>query len=162
MVAVVTWEAPQGRRNSHLQALTEAAKELGVDVGASREGKAFSAARKRKHHWTEAFAGFVDAGGERVGKCPVGISAEQAEELLNTQAVEYHNPRAPGPAPDRLYVIHEGVVYRAVPTVAGVSFHAFPDLPERLRVLPKPLRRRIIELAERLGCREEVERWIAG
>lgn len=118
--------------------------------------------RKRKHHWNEPRAGFVEVGGEQVGKCPVNVTLDQAERLLNEQAVPYHNPKAPGPNPDRIYVVHEGVVYRAVPTVAGVSFHGFPDSPERLRSLPKVVRRQILDLADRLGCKDQVLKWMNG
>lgn len=118
--------------------------------------------RKRKHHWTEDRAGFIEVNGEIVGKCPVSIAVSEAQHLLNAQSVPYFNPRAPGPNPDRLYVVHRGVVYRAVPTVAGKSFHAFPELPARLRALPKAVRTQIVSLADQLGCKGEVEEWIAG
>lgn len=119
--------------------------------------------RKRKHHWDNDYAGFEeDARGEIVGRCPSGITLDKAQDLINRQAVPYHNPKAPGPNPDRLYVVHDGVVYRAVPTVAGQSFHGFPELPQRLRDLPKSLRNKILDLAEQLGCKERVEEWIAG
>lgn len=117
---------------------------------------------KRKHRWNKNEAGFEAHDGKLVGKCPSGISAADAERLLNEQSVPYFNPRAPGPRPDRLYVVHDGVVYRATPTQAGVSFHAFPELPERFLRLPRSVRRAVVELAERLGCKEEVERWISG
>lgn len=116
---------------------------------------------KRKHHWNQAQAGFIREGGELVGKCPASITTAQAEQLLNAQGVSWHNPRLPATAwPDCIYVVHQGVVYRAVPTVPGVSYHAFPELPERLRSLPKRLREQILLVADRLGCKKEVSEWM--
>lgn len=116
---------------------------------------------KKKHHWTRSFAGFLEVDGEKVGKCPSTIDAPMAEKLLNTQSLAYHNPRAPGPLPDRLYLVHSGIVYRATWTRPGVSFHAFPEDGAHLRKLPGRVRRDIVALAVRLGCRAEVEEWMA-
>jgi len=117
--------------------------------------------RKVKHHWSNDYAGFTRDGGELVGKCPSSMTTAQAEQLLNTQGVQWRNPRLPALAwPDSIYVVDRGVVYRAVPTVAGASYHAFPELPERLRSLPKQLREQILLVADRLGCKKEVEEWM--
>jgi hypothetical protein len=117
--------------------------------------------RKRKHHWDEPVAGFVEEGGETVGKCPNTMALARAEQLLNSQGIPWYRPRSPRlPWPDRIYVVYAGVVYRAVPTVAGTSYHAFPELPERLRAQPKKLRELLLAEGERLGCRDEVEDWI--
>lgn len=116
---------------------------------------------KRKHHWKGIRAGFVTVRGEVVGKCPCTISLELAEHLLNTSGIPWSNPRFPvGTHPDRIYVVHEGVVYRAMPTIAGVSYHAFPELPERLRHVPKTVRAQILTLADQLGCKKEVQAWM--
>jgi hypothetical protein len=117
---------------------------------------------KRKHRWKESHAGFVLESGEKVGKCPAGMSTAQAQILINTQSVPFFNPKAPGPYPDRLYVVHEGVVYRATPTRPGVSFHAFPETAERLSRLPGKWKDQILELADRLGCRKGVLDWMSG
>jgi hypothetical protein len=118
---------------------------------------------KRKHHWSEPRAGFATEGGEKVGKCPCTITVELAERLLNQQGLPWDNPRLPtGTHPDRIYVVYDGVVYRAKPTIAGVSYHAFPELPERLRQLPKAVREQILGLADRLGCKKEVQAWMDG
>ena len=100
--------------------------------------------------------------GEKVGKCPANLSTAEAEALLNTQSVPFHNPKAPGPTPDRLYIVHDGVVYRAKPTRPGISFHAFPEDAEHLAGLPKRWKSQIIELADRLGCKKAVLDWMSG
>lgn len=118
---------------------------------------------KRKHHWGESRAGFVMESGESVGKCPSTISVPLAEQLLNNQGIPWSNPRFPaGTYPDRIYVVHDGVVYRAKPTNPGVSYHAFPDSPEHLRHLPKKIREQILGLADTLGCKKEVQAWMDG
>lgn len=114
---------------------------------------------KKKHGWNKDEPGFKRVRKELVGKCPVSMTCAQAEQLLNEQSVAFHNPHAPGPIPDRLYVVHDGTVYRAAPTRPGHSFHAFPELPERLRSLPIIWRKKIWALADRLGCREQVDDW---
>ena len=37
---------------------------------------------KLKHHWKLDRAGFVEAGSQQVGKCPVGMSLDDAQVLL--------------------------------------------------------------------------------
>lgn len=117
---------------------------------------------KRKHRWGESHAGFAMQNGEKVGKCPADMTSAQAQALLNTQSVPFFNPKALGPNPDRLYVVHDGVVYRAHPTRPGISFHAFPEDPARLARLPKRWRDQIIELADRLGCKKAALDWMEG
>ncbi|MBI1848905.1 MAG: hypothetical protein HYR85_01035 [Planctomycetes bacterium] len=69
-------------------------------------------------------------------------------------------PRIATPSPKRIYTIHQGVVYRAVPTVPGISFHAFPELAEDFRRLPPTVRQAVLSLADKLGCLAQVRRWV--
>ena len=64
--------------------------------------------------------------------------------------------------PTRIYVVHDGVVYRAKPTNPGVSYHAFPETSEELQKLPRATLRAIRERADALGCLVQVNRWIRG
>jgi hypothetical protein len=95
---------------------------------------------KRKHHWTEDRADFVFVRGTPIGKCPRSMTNAEARTLLNS-GIPWFNPRAPGAHPDRVYVVHRGVIYRATATQVGKSFHAFPELPRELRALPKPMKK---------------------
>lgn len=115
---------------------------------------------KRKHAWDKPYPGFVKHRGAWISKCPKGLSTKEAERLLNSQSLAYPLRRWGKQWPDRLYVVHEGCVYKALVTRPGVSYHAFPELPERLRRLPKEFRDRLLDLARRLGCEDEVRRWI--
>ena len=114
---------------------------------------------KKKHRWGNVWAGFVRTRGAIVSKCPSTISNIDAERSLN-DGVPWLNPRRDDQHPSRIYAVRDGVVYRAVPTRRGVSYHGFPELPNELRGLPKALREQILEMARRLGQESEVRAWI--
>src|SRR5438128_928968 len=84
---------------------------------------------KKKHHWDLDSPGFVVVGGMEVGKCPSGLSLHKAEEILAT-GIEFFPVGHRHSWPKRIDVVHEGAVYRAVPTNPGVSYHGFPELPK--------------------------------
>jgi len=65
---------------------------------------------KRKHGWDRTEAGFEVIQDVPVGKCPNGFSGALAESLLNS-GVPFHNSRSGRDWPDRIYVVHEGVLY---------------------------------------------------
>ena len=84
---------------------------------------------RRKHCWTRGYADFIEEHGHLVGKCPSSITDALAERLLN-QAVAEPDPFAirGAPAdswPKRLYAVYRGVIYEAVPTQPGKSYHFF-------------------------------------
>ena len=115
---------------------------------------------KKKHKWSKPVPGFVKVNGVTIGKCPSKMTNEEAEELLN-QGIPWDPPRAPIASwPQTIYIVHDGCVYRAKPTNPGISYHAFPELPEKLRELPRTLRHKIEQKAEELGCGDKVRRWI--
>jgi hypothetical protein len=116
-------------------------------------------APKRKHAWSNSCPGFVKHRGALVGKCPHDLTTEEAERLLNT-GLPYPSERWGKDWPDRIYVVHEGAVYRAVPTVAGRSYHGFPELPSELRRLPRTFRESLLSKARELGCEDQVRRWM--
>jgi hypothetical protein len=112
---------------------------------------------KRKHGWHKDGAGFVDQDGVPVGKCPIGMSREEAEALLN-DGIAY-DPAGSGGAPPRIYAICDGVLYRAVPTREGV-YHGFPEHPRYFRKLPLRFQERILEHARERGQAEALRRWL--
>ena len=97
---------------------------------------------KRKHGWHKDEAGFVDQDGVPVGKCPKGLSMEEAERLLN-EGIPF-DPTGSGALPRAIYAIRGGVLYRAVPTV-GVWYHGFPEHPRHFERLPLRFRRQVFE-----------------
>jgi hypothetical protein len=113
---------------------------------------------KRRHAWSNAHAGFVIVQGVEIGKCPNNISLAEAERLLNT-GIPLNATRSVAGYPARVYVVHDGVVYRATPTNPGVSYHAFPEKAEEFRRLPRSVREAILSEANRQGYGEDVGRW---
>lgn len=97
-------------------------------------------------------------GNRTVGKCPKSFTIEFAEAALNS-GYEYFERRRPVGYPSRIFAVIKGTVYRAVPTLAGVSYHGFPELkPDDLPPDPA-VKEAILDLAAADGSREEVEQW---
>jgi hypothetical protein len=113
---------------------------------------------KKKHHWEQNVAGFVEVRGVQVGKCPKNVTMQQAQQLLNS-GVEWAPMGWRKPYPKRIYNILNGVVYRATPTIPGQSYHGFPEHREDL---PPEMKQPLRILARQLGCLEEVEKWLKG
>lgn len=116
---------------------------------------------KRKHGWNERHAGFVESGAGLVGKCPSTMTREDAQALLDG-AIPYSNSRSEGEHPDRLYAVSDGVVYRAVPTRPGISYHGFPEHPSAFVKGRRgmEIRQQLLDQAKNLGCVREVRRWM--
>ncbi|TVS00508.1 MAG: hypothetical protein EA406_00450 [Rhodospirillales bacterium] len=114
-----------------------------------------------KHRWSHDHAGFAPSGHGPVGKCPCHITEAIAEEILNTTAVP-HFEWEDSPFPDRFYAVYQGVIYEAVPTQPGVSYHAYPwrgDLPGRPG-LPRRMLRKLRDRADQTGERKAFEQWL--
>jgi hypothetical protein len=60
-----------------------------------------------------------------IGKCPNNINQAKREALL-LQAIPALNGDRNLDAPKNLYVAHEGVIYEAQTSDAGMSYHAYP------------------------------------
>jgi hypothetical protein len=114
-----------------------------------------SGERRRKHKWEKDYAGFEVEGGLEVGKCPTTVSLELAAQLLNT-GVGWTNPNMPSEHPRNIYNVHEGVVYKAAITLAGVSYHGFPCKGQ----VPREVVTRLTQLAAQKKCSKEFEAWL--
>ncbi len=119
---------------------------------------------KHKRRWTGAEAGFVAGdGGEVIGKCPSGMSLEQADALLNDpDAIHVIPHRWNRTYPKMILNVYNGTLYRATWTVPGVSCHGFPEFPGRARELPKHTRMAILALARKRGCEKEIRKCLLG
>jgi hypothetical protein len=116
-----------------------------------------------KHKWTKPRAGFEEgADGKHVGMCPNTMSVSTAEHLLNTGIEEWPDgwernyPRA-------IYNFHDGVVYKALPTNPGISYHGFPckgpaSFPKKADMSVR-IQRGLLAKAEIANCRERIEEW---
>jgi hypothetical protein len=111
--------------------------------------------KRRKHKWQNDYAGFEVEGGVRVAKCPTTIMQELAEQLLNT-GVGWENPNVPSSYPRNIYNIHEGVVYKAAITLAGMSYHGFPCEGQ----VPREVVAQLRDLADKKKCLKEFEAWL--
>lgn len=115
---------------------------------------------KKKHGWHKAEAGFVEVAGAPVGKCPNTISNEEAERLLNA-GIEVRPSRSQAAYPERIYVIHNGVLYRAVPTIRGESYHGFPERAVDFQRLPGKVKRQILAHAKRTNQLRALRKWLS-
>jgi hypothetical protein len=111
-----------------------------------------------KHCWNEPRADFVRNGSNVIGKCPSTLSKEQAYLLL--QDATYIRTEGITTQPSRMWNVHEGVIYEAVPTQAG-SYHGYPwrgrpGMNRLSRQVLADLRR----MAETKNCLREFNNWI--
>jgi hypothetical protein len=90
-----------------------------------------------------------------VGKCPAGMSAQVRTQLLNDAIA--------GPAGDReidypkyLYVVHNGAIYEARTSDAGVTYHGFPYRGKLARQMVNRLR----TMAQDKKCLDAFEDWV--
>lgn len=113
---------------------------------------------RRKHCWTKDYAEIVPEGSASVGKCPATLSKEQAEILLNEALCE--KGTKPVSRTERLWTVHDGVIYEAVSSLPGV-YHGYPwqGRPGRNR-LSRPVKRALLERAREQGCELEVKDWL--
>ena len=114
---------------------------------------------KRKHAWNKNEAGFVRKNEIMVGKCPRGFDLNEARGLLN-KGIPMPSMRGSGSHPRRIYVVYNGVLYRAVPTRPGFSYHAFPEIPSEFEKLDDQLKTLIWERARADGTERELKRWL--
>jgi hypothetical protein len=73
-----------------------------------------------------------------------------AGPLCDRQAPLFPEPRFRA-TPERIYAVYRGVIYEAMPTIRGLSYHGFPwrgDLKGR-RPLPKTILKQLRHMAAR-------------
>ncbi len=102
-------------------------------------------------------------GSRVVAHCPRGITNAAAEELINSaDRLEVFLPpiEASGRDPGILYVLHDGVLYRAEPTRRGISYHGFPEMKAKFDELTGKERRVVEAWADKLGRRTEFDAWL--
>ncbi len=115
--------------------------------------------KRRDHKWSKNEAGFDHVSkGISKGKCPKGIRPDLSEKLLN-EGIPWGTGRTD--YPERIYNVHEGVIYVAMPTEPGVSYHGFPwrgDTPKR--DMPKSILKKLKDRAVEQGFKQEYKKWM--
>ncbi|MEO5339739.1 MAG: hypothetical protein H7837_04350 [Magnetococcus sp. MYC-9] len=111
-----------------------------------------------KHKWLRDEAGFdpPDVPGSP-GKCPSSITQVpgMAERLLNEGI-----PWPPGAEhPERIYNVHQGVVYRVVPSIPGKIYHGFPEKEQNGRLVPDEVLTALAERADNAGEYQSFRKW---
>lgn len=82
------------------------------------------AEHRTKHCGTAERAEFVQDGSAYIGKCPITLSKTEAQNLLQHGIPEHTDTAASHP--ERIFAYHQGVIYVAVPTEPGKSYHGYP------------------------------------
>lgn len=115
-----------------------------------------------KHCWQEPRADFVQSGTATIGKCPSTLSKACARELLNDAEFEGRDPnqKVADVMPERVWNVHKGIVYEAVPSGPG-AYHGYPwrGRPSRNR-LPRGVKRALQLKAEQQGYEREFRDWL--
>lgn len=117
---------------------------------------------RQKHKWEKDIAGFDEqSDGRKIGKCPSSMSSDDAEQLLNegVDGTSGVSDRADADYPENIYSVDEqGVVYRAVPTRPGHSYHGFPAGDQRR--ISRRVKDELLERAAEKDCETEAKRWM--
>ena len=114
-----------------------------------------------KHRWKKPYAGFVPGSKGSVGKCSCNITQDIAQEALNKGIPFLVVERGGKKYPKYIYCVYNGVIYEAVPTLPGVSYHGYPwrgDLKGRTKI-PRSIMKKLRKIAEKDGCLQEFDKW---
>ena len=100
----------------------------------------------------------MSSGSHIHGKCPNTLSKAEAQTLLGDA---FFVPSEDGTdEPSKLWTVHEGIIYEAVPTRAG-AYHGYPWCSRPgLNRLPRKVLADLKEMAEKKGCLREFKDWI--
>ena len=115
---------------------------------------------RKKHAWSRDEAGFEPLGKGPVGKCPISISPEEAESLLNEGLPVYED--GDEKVPVRIYNVRNGVIYESRRTEYGQSFHGFPWRGDRGfgPRIPARIMKKLKERAGEAGYSQELKKWL--
>ena len=110
---------------------------------------------RMKHCWGKPTAGFIPSGRGAIGKCSSEISDPVAQQLLDAgePLFEFDGDSYPS----KIFNVYKGVIYEAVPTVPGRSYHGYPWRGDRppLRIVEK-----LEQMARADGYGAEFKKWL--
>lgn len=106
------------------------------------------------HKRSKGPAEFQMVDGRLKGQCPTSITNMHglAEQLLNDGIYD--------PGTECIYNVHRGVVYRAAPTILGISYHGFPEREERKRRVPDSILFKLAQRAKGSGDWTAFRQWM--
>jgi len=114
---------------------------------------------RNKHRWKHDKAGFEPGDKGQIGKCPKNIDEALAKDILNSGIPLSDEDDQ---VPSKIYTQYKGVIYEAVPTRPGKSWHAYPwrgDLPGRAP-LPSRIKRHLEALATEQNYLKGYKAWM--
>jgi hypothetical protein len=111
-----------------------------------------------KHCGRDPQANIVKDGSTVIGKCPSTLTKDKARDLLN--AGEYIGKESGETSPDKIWNVHEGVVYEAVPSGKG-NYHGYPwcARPGR-KMIPRAIKSNLEQKAKEEGFAKEYSNWM--
>jgi hypothetical protein len=122
-------------------------------------GRKYDKGEKRLKHeggGTSPEFRFIGSDPKRVeGLCPKNMSLQLRESLLN-EAIAAPNGDREGDYSKYLYVVHNGAIYEARTSDAGITYHGFPYRGP----LSKQLVQSLEKMAESKSCLKEFIRWV--
>lgn len=112
-----------------------------------------------KHCSAEPLASFDENGSGVISKCPSTLSKVDAQALLQNGVPDMDDLQ--DGHPKRIYAVYDGVVYQAVPTILGKSYHGYPwrGRPGHNR-LPRFVKRELERRASEQGCLKKFKDWM--
>lgn len=114
-----------------------------------------------KHCWNKPYAGFVPGYKGSIGKCSCNITQDIAQNILNKGIPFFFVKKSGREYPRYIYCVYGGVIYEAVPTVPGISYHGYPwrgDLKGRTKI-PHSIMKKLRKIAEEDGFLQEFDKW---
>jgi len=113
--------------------------------------------QRYKHTGRGANAVFEQNRGVTVGKCPNTITLETAQKILNEGVGCDYVDTGTFSYPRQMFGFHEGVLYKALPTRAGISYHAFPACSDDLS---PPARQIIFAHFSDPDTQQKIQKWL--
>jgi hypothetical protein len=110
---------------------------------------------RKKHCWDEAEAGFRPGKRGEIGKCSNLITDTIAQQLLEHGLIVPPDDDSDEQYPQEIFNIYRGVIYVAVPTRPGISYHGYPYKGKLTKRVYEKLEERSVEQQ----CNSEFKKW---
>ena len=112
---------------------------------------------RHKHCWGNNYPGFEPGARGAIGKCPSTLRDADAQLLL-ASGIPFYKSEG-DPYPSYIYNVYRGVIYEAVPTNPGKSYHGYPWRGRRGRI-PQRILEQLRDRARVDGDEKEFKKWL--